>query len=68
MLSAVVVDYLWVGGGAILTLVLGVALLYWIDAEWQTLDRRHRQLPDASRPPAEAPALKPPDESAAPPD
>ncbi|MFH1746494.1 MAG: hypothetical protein ABIG44_05550 [Planctomycetota bacterium] len=36
-------EYLWVIGGALLTLGLGAALLYWIDAEWRVLDERQRQ-------------------------
>jgi membrane protein YqaA with SNARE-associated domain len=29
--------------GAALTLLLGGALLYWIDREWRKLDARHRR-------------------------
>ena len=32
-------EYLWVGGGALLTLAIGLAVLYWIDQEWRSLDQ-----------------------------
>lgn len=68
MLGATVVDYFCVGGGAILTLALGIGLLYWIDAEWHTLDQQLRRPEDASPSPTEAPAQQPPSQSADPPD
>jgi hypothetical protein len=34
--------------GAVLTLLLGGALLYWIDQEWRTLDARPRAGSDTS--------------------
>jgi hypothetical protein len=43
--SVVTEEFLWIGGGAVLTLVLGVALLYWIDQEWSVIDGRARRQP-----------------------
>jgi hypothetical protein len=37
--------------GALLTLLIGGALVYWIDREWRDLDARQRRRRDASRPP-----------------
>ncbi len=50
-----------VAAGAVLTLLLGVALLYWIDQEWRTLDARQRRGSDTSdRRQAEDEAEQPP--------
>jgi hypothetical protein len=35
-------EYLWVAAGALVTLALGLALLYWIDQEWRALDEKRR--------------------------
>ncbi|MGD8453455.1 MAG: hypothetical protein PVJ57_16705 [Phycisphaerae bacterium] len=40
LLAATLNEQLWVAGGALLTIGLGVALLYWIDQEWAARDRR----------------------------
>jgi membrane protein YqaA with SNARE-associated domain len=34
--------------GAALTLLLGAAVLYWIDREWRELDAQHRRGSDTS--------------------
>lgn len=58
LLAASLSEKLWVAGGALLTVVLGVVLLYWIDQEWLTRDRRaaHHgasEAPPPTLPPAE---------------
>lgn len=32
-------QYLWVAAGALVTAIMGLAILYWIDQEWRRLDR-----------------------------
>ncbi|MFQ5805814.1 MAG: hypothetical protein ACE5I3_05120 [Phycisphaerae bacterium] len=40
-----------VAAGALLTLLIGGALLFWIDREWRDLDARQRQPREAPRRP-----------------
>ncbi len=44
-------DILIVVAGTLLTLLIGGALVYWVDREWRDLDARHRRRRDASLPP-----------------
>ena len=60
-------EYVWVAAGAVMTCALGLALLYWIDQEWRTLDER-RSPPDAPpAPPTDDHPPDPGDEGSAPP-
>ena len=43
-------EHLWVGGGALLTVALGVALFYWADQEWRSRDRERRRPADSAAP------------------
>lgn len=57
-------EYLWVAGGVILTLAIGLALLYWIDQEWRTLDQKRPRsdvppVPPADNGPRDAPTDSP---------
>ena len=54
-------EHLWVGGGALLTVALGVALLYWTDQEWRSRDREQRRRRNSAVPPADAQARPPSD-------
>ena len=53
-------EYLWVGGGAVLTIALGAGLLYWIDQEWCTVDRKRPRGPDSPPRPADDERARPP--------
>lgn len=46
-------EILIVASGALITLLLGGMLLYWIDREWRNLDARHREPDNASARPDE---------------
>lgn len=46
-------EYLWVGGGVLLTLAIGLALLYWIDQEWRSLDQKRPRSDEPSALPTE---------------
>jgi hypothetical protein len=48
-------DFWWVAGGALLTLALGIALLYWIDQEWRSIDIGRRGLEPPPAPPEGGP-------------
>jgi hypothetical protein len=46
-------EILIVASGALITLLLGGTLLYWIDREWRSLDAPHREPDNASARPDE---------------
>ena len=39
-----ILEYLYVGGGITVTLLIGLAVFYWIDREWRDLDHRQHLL------------------------
>ena len=61
-------DFWWVAGGALLTLALGIALVYWIDQEWRSIDAKRRESelppapPEGGSSPAPPPGAIPPQE------
>ena len=56
VLSADIVEYVWVAGGISLTLIFGVAVLYWLVQESRQLDRHGLLDPPPAAPSApEAP-------------
>ena len=59
MSGATILEYLYVGGGITVTLLIGLAVFYWIDREWRDLDHRQNHLRN-SLPENEAENIKPP--------
>ncbi len=46
-MTMTLIDYVAAGAGAVITLLIGGAVLYWIDQEWRDLRRRR---PPVARP------------------